>query len=191
MRKLGSIIPMFAASVWLLCGLAEQASATTHPADRNGFMIGFGVGGASLGIKDGGSREGSVTGNFRIGYAVRTEVVLHYEGNAWIKTFSEGFGDVTWTFSTSTFAVTYFPGNAPIFLRGGIGFGTANVEVKTQGVKVSDSETGLGLLVAAGGEWRLTKKFALAPQVEFAYQDLDTLGSSNMIGGGLGFNWYW
>lgn len=175
----------------VLGAAAGPASAAKYPPDRHGFMIGFGVGGGSAGIKDGDQREGSVTGNFRIGYALRPDLVLHYEGAAWTKTFDETAGDVTWTFSTSAAALTYYPPETGLFLRGGIGLGTANVELKANGVKISDSETGFGLLVAAGWEFRLTQKFALAPQVEFAYQKLDTLDSSNFFDGGLGFNWYW
>ena len=174
-----------------LCVSAPTVRAGSHPPDRNGFMIGFGVGGASLGIQDGDSREGSATGNFRIGYAVRQDLVLHLESNAWTKTFEEIIGDVTWTFSAATAALTYYPPGTGLFLRGGVGVGMANVEVKTMGVKVSDDESGFAFLLAGGYEWRLSKKFALAPQVEYSYQDLDTLGSSNMVGGSLGFNWYW
>lgn len=170
---------------------APVAWAGSHPPDRNGFMIGFGIGGASLGLADDQDREGSVTANFRIGYALRHDLVLHYEGNGWVKTFETVVGDATWSFSTSTVAMTWFPSNMGLFLRGGVGLGTARVEVETGGVTVSDSEGGVGFLLAGGYEFRLTKKFALAPQVEYAYQKLDTLDSSNMIGGGLGFNWYW
>jgi hypothetical protein len=46
-------------------------------------------------------------------------------------------------------------------------------------------------LAAGGYEWRLTRKFALAPQVEFSYQKYDTLGSSNIVSGTVNFNWYW
>jgi hypothetical protein len=78
----------------LLPSLATNALAT-HRHDRTGFMIGFGIGGGSAGLEDGGSREGSVTGNFRIGYSVRPDLVLHYEGSAWTKTISDPIGDVT------------------------------------------------------------------------------------------------
>ncbi len=174
----------------VLC-IAASAQAGTHPHDRNGFMIGFSVGGGSAGIDGGDGREGGATGNFRIGYAVRPDLVLHLESAAWTRTFSEQLGDVTWTFSSTTAAVSYHVPNSGAFFRGGIGFGVANVEVETGGVKVSDDETGLGLLFATGYEWRLTTKFALGPHVDFTYQNLDAIGYSNVIGGGLGFNWYW
>ena len=188
MNRISKAMALVVVSVLLA---ATTASAGSHPPDRNGFMIGFGLGGASLGLENGDEREGGVAANFRIGYALRHDLVLHYEGNAWTKTFDGVLGDVTWTFSTSTAALTWFPSNVGLFLRGGAGLGTARVELETAGVTVSDSESGFGFLLAGGYEWRLTKKFALAPQVEYSYQQLDTLGSANMIGGGVGFNWYW
>lgn len=200
MRRISGPIIALVTLAAISLGLPGPAQAGTHPPTRNGFMIGFGVGGASLGLQDAGSREGSVTANFRIGYAVRQDLVLHYEGNGWAKTVSTTFGqsgdaisfsDVIWTFSTSTAALTYYPANTGIFLRGGIGIGSAHVQVETGGLKVSHDESGFGFILAGGYEGRLSKKFALAPQVEYSYQDLDTFKSSDMVGGSLGFNWYW
>lgn len=188
MRMHGGWILMLACTLTLA---ATPALAGKHPPDRNGFMIGFGLGGGDAGIKGGGDREGGATGNLRIGYALRPDVVLHYEGAAWTRTFDQGAADVTWSFSTNAAAITYYPPATGLFVRGGIGFGTARVEVKTGGVKVSADENGFGFLAAAGWEFRLTRKFALAPQVEFAYQKLDTLDASNFFDFGLGFNWYW
>jgi hypothetical protein len=180
-----------ATCILVVAAAAPQASAGRHPHDRNGFMIGFGIGGGSAGIEDGDGREGSVTGNFRIGYALRPDLVLHYEGSAWTKTDEGATQDVTWTFSTNVAAVTYYPPSSGLFVRGGVGFGTAAVEVEQGGLSLNYDETGFGLLAAGGWEFRLTRKFALAPQVEFTHMVLDDLGSANVIAGGLGFNWYW
>jgi hypothetical protein len=170
---------------------APVARAGSHPPDRNGFMIGFGLGGASLGLEGAEEREGSVTANFRIGYAVRPDLVIHYEGSAWAKMFETPVGDATWSFSTNTVALTWFPSNMGLFLRGGAGLASARLDVETGGVTISDDEGGFGMLLAGGYEFRLTKKFGLALQAEYTYQSLDTLESANMFGGGLGFNWYW
>lgn len=168
------------------------AFATLHPHERHGFMIGFGLGGGSAGIKDVGERKGGGTGNFRIGYAVRPDLVLAFEGAAWSKTVREGVDDVTWTFSTGAAALTYFPSNTGVFIRGGLGFGTASAQIVENNVRVSADKTGLGLVVAGGYEWRLTKKFAIGPQVEFTYQhEGGAIESTNVIGGGLNLNWYW
>ena len=171
--------------------LAPAARAASHPHDRNGFMIGFGVGGGSMGIENGDEREGSGTGNFRIGWAVRPDLLLAFEGNGWTKTFDGTVGDLTWTFSTGTASLTWFPGAAGGYLRGGVGAGVATADFETGNVTISDDETGLGLAACAGYEWRLTRKFALGPEVNFFWMDLDELGSANMIGGTLNFDWYW
>lgn len=172
--------------------VATSASAGSHPHDRNGFMIGFGVGGGNAGIEDGDDREWSAVGNFRIGYALRSDLVLHYEGSAWARQFDTVFGDVTWTFSTHTAALTYFPGNTGLLLRGGVGLGAVNVELDSGNTNTESSETGFGFLLAAGYEWRLSRKFALGPHVEFDYQSYgEDVGWSDQISGVLDFNWYW
>lgn len=171
--------------------LATTATAARYPHDRNGFMIGFGLGGGSGTIEDADDREFGGVGNFRIGYAVRQDFVVHYEGSAWTRTWDEGIQEFTVTLSTNTAALTYYPPGSGLFLRGGIGLATAKFELEQDNVTISTDETGLGLLLAAGYEWRLTRKFALGPHVEFTYQSLDELESANVISGVLDFNWYW
>ena len=172
--------------------LASPARGGTHPHDRNGFMIGFSVGGGSQGIEDGDEREGSVTGNLRVGYAVRPDLVVHFEGTGWTKTFDTVFGDATWSFSTATAALTCYPGGGGAFLRGGIGIGTARLKIENAGIEVSEDESGLGLVAAVGYEWRLTKKFAMGPHGEFVWMDLgEDVGTADNFGGGLDFDWYW
>jgi hypothetical protein len=179
------------ATIGIVLGLSPVARAGAHPHDRNGFVIGFGVGGGSMGIEDADEREGSVIGNFRIGYAVRPDLVLQFEGSGWTKTFEDPVGDLTWTFSAGTAALTWFPGNVGGWLRGGVGGGTASVELETGGFRITDDESGFAVLAGAGYEWRLTRMFALGPHAEFFWMDLDEVGSADMFGGALDFNWYW
>lgn len=191
MRRMIATMGRLMATVCAGLVFATPAFAGTHPHDRNGFMIGFGVGGGGQGREDVDEREGSVIGNFRIGYAVQPDLVVHFEGTAWTKTFDSFAGDRTWTFSTAAAAATWFPGNVGAFVRGGVGVGTASVEQETGGFRVTYDETGFGVLAGAGYEWRLTPKFALGPHVEFSWMDLDSIGSADMVGGALDFNWYW
>ena len=65
------------------------------------------------------------------------------------------------------------------------------LEVESGGVTVSDDDNGFAFLAGTGYEWRLTKKFAIGPSAQFAYQSLDLLGTSTMFGGSLDFDWYW
>jgi outer membrane autotransporter protein len=107
-----------------------------------------------------------------------------------------GEGDLT--LSAVTFGVTYFPGNMGFFVRGGLGFASADatVALETGGVFDVSGEsvdTGLGILAATGYEWRLTDKFALGPQVELVYLaiDGDLVENAVVVDGSLQFNWYW
>jgi len=183
------------AGLALVTGLvANTAEAGNYLHERNGFMIGFGIGVGSLGIEDAGDREVSGIGDFRIGYAVRPDVVLHLETNGWTKKYTDallGIGDVTVTSSSVVAAVTYYPQGNGAWFRGGVGGGRMNVELESGSVTISDDDTGFAALFAAGYEWRLTKKFALGPHAEFTYQNLDILGATTLFGGALDFDWYW
>jgi hypothetical protein len=196
----------------LAAALAALALAGTaqagKPHDRTGFFIGFGLGGgsASWDWKGGGSEsEGSGAGNFRIGGAVKPNLVLHLESSAWIKSWDvvDGttggkIGTADLTLSAATFAATFFPGNKGFFLRGGLGFATASATVTIETGTVFDvsgesTDTGLGLVAATGYEWRLTDKFAMGPQVELVFLgiDGDLIDNALFVDGSLQFNWYW
>lgn len=75
-----------------------------------------------------------------------------------------------------------------------MGFGTSHFQQDlSNGFTQSKDETGFALAAAAGYEWRLTKKFALGPQVEFNYLNIggDLVDTANFFDATLGFNWYW
>ncbi len=186
-----------------LCVAGARPALAAPPADlpegpggephaRTGFYIGFGVGAGNAGIKNGADRETGADGMFRLGWAVRHDLVIGYEGSAWTRTENQFGIDVTSTFSVSVLAVTYYPNNHGIFLKAGIGFARATLEAAQGSLKVSNDDDGLGLLGALGFEWRLTRKFAMGPEVQFAYLDVGGLvDAANYIDGLLTFNWYW
>ena len=177
--------------------LTAATADATQPHDRNGFFIGFGLGGgsASLTNSDGESdSDGGGTGQFRIGGAVTPQLTLGLESASWTHTYSEAGVDFTWTFSVGTFGATWFPiVDQGFFVRGGLGFGRAQADLAVGSVRVSASEGGLGLLAATGYEWRLTRKFALGPQVELTHIAIggDEIDSITVVDGALQFNWYW
>ncbi len=192
MSRIGKGIAALASAATVVACAAPVAQAASWPHDRNGFMIGFGIGGGSLGLEDGEEREGSGLGNFRIGWAVRPDLVLALETEGWTKEIDTTPGEVTWTFSVATAALTWYPGAGGGYLRGGIGVGVADAELDLGSVRIVGEESGLGAAAAAGYEWRLTRKFALGPEVQFFWMDLeDVLGSANVVGGSLNFDWYW
>ncbi len=57
----------------------------------------------------------------------------------------------------------------------------------------SKDKHGIGLAAAVGYEWRLTRKFAMGPQVDFTYLNIgdDIVDTANFFDITLGFNRYW
>jgi len=179
----------------LVMPLASGVSrAGDHPHQRSGFFIGFnvGAGSADIGFSDAEDtdREWGGNANFRLGGALKNDLLLGAESSAWAKD-EDG---TTVSLSTITFDVTYYPDDLGFFLRAGIGFATSSVEVDFGGgLTQTNDDTGFGLTAAMGYEWRLTGKFALGPQVEFAYLNVggDVVDTANFFDATLGFNWYW
>ena len=172
---------------------AGTAFAGSHPQDHHGFFIGFNLGAGTADVSASGEssdREWGGAADFRLGGAVKDNLLVGGEFTAWGK--DENSTNVS--LSTALFAVTYYPGNEGFFLRGGMGFGTSSFEEDlSNGYTRSKSETGFAMAAAAGYEWRLTRKFALGPQVEFNYLNIggDLVDTANFFNTTLGFNWYW
>lgn len=59
-------------------------------------------------------------------------------------------------------------------------------------VTSDDDFNGWGFSTAAGYEWRLTHKFAMGLEIEYAYIDVGgSFASANWFVGSWQFNWYW
>jgi hypothetical protein len=176
--------------------MASPASAG-QPHQRNGFFLGFGMGAGSAGWEGTTDRTGGFVGNFRIGYAPAPEVTVGLESSSWLKQETVGTIDLNLLYTVTTFGVTYFPGQNGLFLKGGIGFASANFEtvVTLPGLGTGKGElndTGLGLLGATGYEWRLTEKFAIGPEIELAYLNVGgAFKTANYVSASLMLNWYW
>jgi hypothetical protein len=195
------------AVVFALCVGASNASAL-EPHERNGFFIGFGLGAGnaswdwSFESPDSPS-EGSGTLDVRIGGAIRSNVLLGLESSTWVKDYDleaggTKVGDAKVTFNTVLFAATWFPGNQGFYMRGGVGVGTAKGEVgfDISGLplpNLESDESGFAALAALGYEWRLSRKFAIGPQVEsfFLGVDGDIVDNVAVVDGSVQFNWYW
>ena len=168
-----------------------------QPHDRNGLFLGFGLGAGTAGWEGTSEREGGGVGNFRIGYAPAPNVTVGLESSSWMKKESVGTIDLTLMYTVTTFGVTYFPANNGLFIKGGVGFASANFEtaINITNVGITKGElnnNGFGLLGAAGYEWRLTEKFALGPEVEFAYLNVGgAFQTANFVSASVMLNWYW
>jgi hypothetical protein len=203
MRAIRQIIMMLFAAMLLAAPAATMAGDHEHT--RSGFFVGFGLGSGNAAWDwtdpDTGRNPSENSGilNFRIGGAVRDNLILGLEGTAWAKRWdvqnSSGaaLGEITVTFVLTTFGVTFFPGNNGFYLKGGVGVASAVPKIEFGTAPTSETDRGYGLLGALGYEWRLTQKFALAPQVEVAYLgiDGDVFQDVAIVDGSVQMNWYW
>ncbi len=159
----------------------------TH--ERDGVVLGFNLGAGSAGVNESGldsDRESGLGANIRVAYAFTPQIAAGLEGNMWTR---EVDGE-TWTFSVGGAAITYYPGAGGFFVRGGIGVGTIEYEVESGGVTFSASDDGFGFLLGTGYEWRLTRKFSLGPEVDYAHGKVNDDLSMNYVNVTLGLNWY-
>ena len=198
-----------------LVTLAGSSRAATHEHVREGFLLGFNLGGGSAqGQVEGDGfevstddRVGGVGVGLRLGYAVRPDLVLGVESGGWGRQEDVIlFGSEVTTTTTvvvSALAATWYPGEGGFFLRGGIGVGTYTETAELGNLEAEVSDSGLGLLLALGYEWRLGTRFALGPQLDFGYVNLGEVDVVDLDGNQgtadlsfdyailtLVFNWY-
>jgi hypothetical protein len=163
-------------------------AAGPYPQTREGWLVGFGVGGGSAGLTAdnvSSDREGGAAGSFRVGYAFQPQLSLELNTNGWTK---EQDG-VTVSFSVIAAALNFYPGAQGLVLRGGLGGGSGTAQVQVGSLVVKETKSGFGITAGAGYEFRVTRTFAVGPQVDFGWTSLDTF-DANYINGCLGFNWY-
>jgi len=179
------------ALIAVLTLLPADPARAAWPHERDGILLGFGLGGGTAGVNYldvDTDRESSIGGSFRVGYAFTPQIAAGIEGTFWTK---EVIDDVTWTFNVTTAALTYYPGAAGFFVRGGIGAGSMELEIdQGGGVTTTASDDGFGFLLGAGYEWRLSRKFALGPAVDYSYAKINDDISLNYVNFTAGLTWY-
>ena len=193
LRVAGCLAPV---AISLLLAAPAWAGSWAH--ERSGMVLGFNVGAGSAEAKfdgDGGSissdRESGGGGNLRIGYAISPKVVLGLETAGWSKKVEDGNVDSTWSLGVAAFGATWYPAAGGFFMRAGVGVGRAEVKWDAgSGLTASADDTGFGLTTGLGYEWRLTRRFALGPQVDLNYVDIGDGVSMNWFNVTLGFNWF-
>jgi hypothetical protein len=67
--------------------------------------------------------------------------------------------------------------------------GTADHSTQIGNTTVSTDESGLAFTVGGQYEFRVTRRFALGPQIDFSWMTLDSF-DANYINGGVSLNWY-
>jgi hypothetical protein len=191
-------------AIWT-CAIVAPSIAFADPPVRNGWSVGFGVGvgWTAWTWPDGARRtEGSASGNLRVGWAVRNDCLVGLEMWGWSKSYSIEYvpenvptETIVWA---ATPAVTYFPGDAGFFVRGGVGVGQARANVTPDPsvdfpVRGDMHDTGVALLAAAGYERPLTPRQALGVAVHGVYLAVHEAPFDDVTGYGatVQFNWYW
>ena len=126
---------------------AGAAQAQSH----EGFWVGFGFGGGSLGIDGGTDRDTGVVGYLKLGGTLSERFLLGVELNQWMREERSG----ATVGLTNLSAVVYFYPSATsgFFLKGGLG--TSRLEVEVSGISVSQdgggAVLGLGFDARVGG----------------------------------------
>jgi len=178
------------AAVWAasLVLAAPPAIAAGHPHQRDGWNVGFGLGGGSADrTYSGGTsfqREDGITGNIRVGIPMRKNMHFAIETNGWRKAQN---GESV-MFNALTGGVAWFPSGGWV-LRGGLGWGITTESVKFDSGNLVSTDTGFGANLGIGYEFRLTHTFSLGPQIDGGFITIES-GDANWGSVGVQANWY-
>jgi hypothetical protein len=175
-------LTILAVSAAVLALLPKDVAAQGHPQTREGFFIGLGVGGGTLGCEGCGDRESGLGAHLKLGGTLSPKLLIGAESGGWTK--EEGGIRLTHA-NLSALAQFYPSATAGFFLKGGIGL--SRLEVSASGGSVSDE--GLGLTAGLGYDVRLGSNFSLSPYLSFAWGDFDG-GTANHGLVGVGVTWH-
>ena len=158
---------------------------TVNSADaqsREGFWIGFGLGGGSY-TEDGLSgREAGGVGYLKLGTTLSERFLLGVESNAWVKEVSGV--DLT---ATNFSAVAYFYPSATggFFLK--LGLGVASAELAVGGVSISESAA--GGVFGIGYDRRIGDNWSITPFLNSNVGQFDS-GNTSVVELGVGVTWH-
>jgi len=157
-------------------------TARAHPQTRDGFFIGLGLATGSAAVDFGSGstdRESGSGGSFRLGWTVNPKFALGLENNSWFTSSDEAVAAM----GATTFAASFFPAEG-LVLRGGVGLGYEG--------EASDGLGGAGgfaWTVGTAYEFRVTRSFAIGPQIDYTRLSLDNI-DANYYNVGVSLNWY-
>lgn len=140
----------------VLALVAPHLAAQGRPQIRDGFWFNIGLGFGSAGCDGCGERETGFSGGLALGGTLSQKVVLGVGTNGWTK--SEGGATVT--VGTLAALIRFYPSaTGGFFLLGGLGLGTVSAEE----AGISDSETGSGIIIGLGYDFRVGNNVSLTP----------------------------
>jgi hypothetical protein len=199
--------------------LVATAANAQAPHQRTGWMAGMAIG-PSWGSWTYGPEQDlpywpNVTGTtkvedgyspqLRFGRALSPHFMLGVEYQGWFIEAGTVERKLRNTLQNLAFALTIYPGNPAdysggIFLKAGAGLGWAranvvelNEELEQQGHGESRTESGLGLMVGAGYEFRVFRTLAVGAGATFNYLSIDQnfFEDGSFFPAVLTLNWYW
>ena len=172
----------------------------SKPQTRDGFTVSFGLGAGTAGAtcdQCDTDRQTAPSGYLRLGGALRPNLVLAGEVNAWSRTESQPSVDITLTIVTVNALVQWYPQpTGGFFVSAGAGSGAMALEVKLPQGKLSNNTNGFGYQVGTGYDIRLGKNFSLSPFATYfgtAGGKVEGSGAkvdANVFHIGLGFTWH-
>ncbi|MEN8005883.1 MAG: hypothetical protein ABFS42_02665 [Candidatus Krumholzibacteriota bacterium] len=212
-RKTSNLFMVLALTVMVLCLSAGPATARkTHV--RDGWLVGLSYGYSQGHISWSGEPQGSYKGGaipqIRFGRMVSSKLALGLEYHGWM--LEQGIVPVKIRSSlqSATLAATWYPGGAGsawegFYLRGGAGYAWAGLsfveidEEPPEHVPLEQEhgtrydESGLGLNVQMGYEFRVSRSFAGGIGMGFDYLSIDKTiyKSSYYFPVTLTAVWYW
>lgn len=147
-----------AAIAFLLATGISFFAGSANAQGREGIWFNVGLGYGSLGCSDcGGERDGGLSGNIAIGGTLSPHFLLGIGTTGWTKSES----GATVTVGTLDLRARFYPSaTGNFFVTGGIGAGTISGSVSGYG---SDSETGYGVVLGIGYDYRAGKNISVTP----------------------------
>ncbi|MCU0621233.1 MAG: porin family protein [Gemmatimonadales bacterium] len=173
----------------IVLSLPLQAQDATPPSHRQGFWLGFGIGGGvnlSSSLDD-GSKAGFAS-LFRAGGTLTPKWLLGGETAGW----SAEVGDDAWAWRSNLSAIAIFYPSAGrgLFLKAGPGVAfiseSRSTTIRVDGVDVttsqSASEVGFGATLGVGHDIRIGRKLSLVPEVTYLLQAFEARSTSTELG---------
>lgn len=166
---------LFVMAAWPTTDLQAQSR-------RQGFWIGFGLGGGwntSEGLDD--ERPAGGAAFIRLGGTVSPNVLLGADAMGW----GRDLDGSTVTRGNTTFTVMFYPDPlGGFFLKGGVGGSWISVSSQILGATVTATENGFGATTGLGFDIRLSDNWSITPAADFLFQAFDAgnnLSSTNSL----------
>jgi hypothetical protein len=171
-----------------LACLGAAGLSAQSPQTRQGFWIGFGLGGGSAGISFAGSdsanlgRQTGFSGFLKMGGTLTPKVLLGGESVGWTKSES----GATSQLGNLAAAVYFYPTPATgFFVKGGPSFSYHREDDGTDEIK----GTGFGFMLGAGYDLRVSANISITPAATFYWGsigEVDLTGSTTGTTSGFG-----